>query len=123
VNRAALAVMTLSLLPLPLAAQERPKAHMEACTEWNLAGAHIGTRNDCNRPVSILFMDYSDRHVVEGNVVPGGLFDSGASAPSAGFMFTVCPAGYVPSVRFSFENRQTIEDSLYNCRPRDKPGV
>jgi len=123
VSRAALVVLALSLLTLPLTAQERPKAHMEACTQWNIPGAHISTRNDCNRPVSILFMDYGDRHVVEGDVPPGGLFDSGASGPSSGFMFTVCPLGYIPSVRFTIENRQTIEDSLYNCLPRDRPGV
>jgi hypothetical protein len=123
VSRAGLAAFALALLPLAPAAQQRPKAHMEACTEWNAGGAHIATRNDCNRPVTVMFMNYSDRHVVEGDVEPGGWFDSGARAPSAGFMFTVCPVGYIPSVRFSLENRSTIEDSLYNCLPRDRPGV
>jgi hypothetical protein len=120
---AALLALALLLLPLATAAQQRPKAHMEACTEWHYAGARIGTRNDCNRPVTILFMDYSDRHVVESDVAPGGWFDSGAGAPSIGYMFTVCPVGYIPSVRFSLENRVVIEDSLYNCLPRGKPDV
>jgi len=121
--RAGIAALALLFLPLTVSAQLRPKAHMEACTVWNQGGAHIGTRNDCNRPVSILFMDYRDQHVVEADVAPGAWFDTGASAPSTGFMFTVCPLGYVPSVRFSLENRVAIEDSLYNCLPRDKPGV
>jgi hypothetical protein len=123
-SRAGLCALALLLLPLAATAQQHPKAHMEACTEWRLSGNRISTRNDCYRPVTIMFMDYGNRHVVEADVAPGGWFDSGATdGPAVGYMFTVCPLGYVPSVRFSLENRAAIEDSLYNCLPRDKPGV
>ena len=33
-------------------------------------------------------------------------------------MFTACPAGYAPSVRFSLENKTAIVESLYNCLGR-----
>ncbi len=112
------------LAPLVASAQQHPwKAHMEACTEWKHPGARIGTRNECNRPVTIMFMDYGDRRVVENDVPPGGWFDSGVDGPSPGYMFTVCPVGYVPSVKFSLENQAAIIQSLYNCLPRDKPDV
>jgi hypothetical protein len=124
-GRRAVALLALALFvsPAAWAQSPRPKAHMEACTVWRYSGARIGTRNDCNRPVSILFMAYGGNHVVEADVAPGGWFDSGADEPVGGYMFTVCPLGYVPSVRFALENQVAIEDSLYNCLPRDKPGV
>ena len=42
---------------------------------------------------------------------------------SGAWIITVCPIGYVPSVRFVRENVEPISVSLYNCLPRAKPGV
>ncbi len=36
-------------------------------------------------------------------------------------MFTVCPVGYWPSLRFAVENAEPISVSLYNCLPPGKP--
>ncbi len=105
-------------------AEAQSRAHMEACTEWKSEGGHIGTRNDCNRPVAVKFMAYDGSHAIEADVPPGGRFDSGLpDGAIEGFLFTVCPAGYVPSVQFSLKNKEPISESLYNCLPRDRPGV
>ena len=57
--------------------RQRPLAHMEACTAWGLAGSEFGTRNSCDRPVSILFMALGDRRIVERDVAPGAWFGRG----------------------------------------------
>lgn len=122
--RRALLVLALLLLSNAGLAQAQSRAHMEACTQWKGEGGNIGTRNDCDRPVAIRFMAYDGSHRTEANVQPGGWFDSGvANGTLDGFIFTVCPIGYEPSVPFSLENQKTISDSLYNCLPRDRPGV
>ena len=36
---------------------------------------------------------------------------------SGGWMFTACPAGYAPNIRFAVENKTAILNSLYNCLP------
>ena len=105
------------------AAAQQIKAHMEACTEWGHAGSGFGTRNSCDRPISILFMALGDRHVVEREVPPGAWFGVGAATDlSGGWMFTACPIGYAPNVRFTVENKTAILDSLYNCLAA-RPGV
>ena len=107
----------------PSAAQKSSQAHMEACTVWHYTDERIGTRNDCDRPVAIMFMAANDQNVVEADVPPGGWFDSGViAATSGGFIFTACPVGYRPSVRFALENKALIAESLYNCVP-GRPNV
>jgi hypothetical protein len=113
----------LALLAATDAAAQQIKAHMEACTEWGRAGGAFGTHNSCDRPISILFMALGDQHVVERDVAPGAWFAPGAATDlSGGWMFTACPAGYAPNIRFAAENKTAILDSLYNCRPA-RPGV
>jgi hypothetical protein len=112
----------LVLLMATDAAAQQVKAHMEACTEWSRAGSGVGTRNSCDRPIRILFMALADQHVVERDVAPGAWFESGASDLSGGWMFTACPVGYVPNIRFAAENKTAILDSLYNCLSA-RPGV
>jgi hypothetical protein len=124
IRAALLAPLSLVAAAGLAAAQSPSRAHMEACTQWHFQGGNIGTRNDCDRPVAIKFMAYDGGHVRDADVPPGGWFDSGvAPGTIGGFLFTVCPAGYVPSVRFSPENATAIVESLYNCRPLGKPDV
>ncbi len=121
--RRCLLACALVLLMATDAAAQQVKAHMEACTQWGRAGSGVGTRNSCDRPISILFMALADQHVVEREVAPGAWFDSGAASDlSDGWMFTACPVGYAPSVRFAAENKTAILDSLYNCLSA-RPGV
>ena len=51
-------------------------------------------------------MAFGDQRVVERDVPPGGWF--GAGAEPGAWMFTACPVGYAPSVRFAAENRTAI---------------
>jgi hypothetical protein len=103
------------------AAQEPPvKAHMEGCLKWRNASEGYAAFNQCDSAVSIKFMLLQDQQVVEGEATPGGNF-FGPPGKGGSMIFTACPRGYVPSLRFSVENAQPISVSLYNCRPIDRP--
>ena len=124
--RRGLAVLALLAWPATVPAQDRDsRAHMEACVRWAHVDGQYITLNMCDTAVSILFMTLADGHVIEKNVLPGSQFESGPvdRGQAAQMIFTVCPIGYVPSVRFVRENVEPISVSLYNCLPRAKPGV
>ena len=116
-------VLSCALLILAAAdaAAQPIKAHMEACTRWGYAGGAFGTYNSCDSAVTILFMALGDQRVVERDVPPGGWFGTDADL-SGSWMFTACPVGYAPSVRFAAENKTAILESLYNCQPT-RPGA
>lgn len=96
-------------------AQEDSRAHMEGCLVWTGQGA-VGVRNECSRPIAFLFMTFDDEKVVTAELPPGGRFMTEAQwGDPGGFMFTACPVGYQPSVRFAIENKSAIGLSLYNC--------
>jgi hypothetical protein len=90
------------------------RAHMEACTRWGHAGSQFGTANSCDTPIVILFMTLGDQRVIEREVPPGAWFSAPADL-SGGWMFTACPVGYAPNLRFAVENKDAILVSLYNC--------
>ena len=104
---------------------QQTKAHMEACTEWGYVDGQFGTHNSCSKPITILFMAFGDARVVARDVPPGGYLSSGTTEPDLAnsWMFTACPLGYVPSVRFSTENATAILESLYNCHLPGRPGA
>jgi hypothetical protein len=106
-------------------AAQQPMAHMEACTEWDYVDGEFGARNGCEKPIAILFMALGDQRIVQANVPPGARFKAGAHQPDLanGWLFTACPVGYVPNVKFSVANGRTILDSLYNCLPAGSPDV
>ena len=96
-------------------AQERVFAHMEGCLVWNRDG-NVGTRNECSRPIALMFMDFDVQQPVTFELAPGARFTSDSVwGQSTGFMFTACPLGFKPSVRFALENKEAIGVSLYNC--------
>jgi hypothetical protein len=124
-RRLATVALILSCLA-PRAASAQPvMAHMEACLEWGDLDGHFGAVNICNKPTTVLFMTLADEHVTEQEVAPGGSFNSGAPKPVGldAWMFTACPVGYVPSVRFSAANANVILPSLYNCQQQGRPGA
>ena len=90
------------------------RAHMEACTRWGHAGAEFGTTNSCDTSIVILFMTLGDQRVIEREVPPGAWFGV-AGDLSGSWMFTACPVGYAPNLRFAVENKDAILVSLYNC--------
>jgi hypothetical protein len=112
-------VLCLVLLVLAgsAAAQYPARAHMEGCLVWGAARGNIVARNECSRPMTLKFMTYDDGKAVETEVAPGAWFDTGRRPGEVEFMFTACPVGFEPSVRFAIENKQPISQSLYNCQP------
>jgi hypothetical protein len=97
------------------AAQEGTSAHMEGCLVWSGKGA-VGTRNECSRPITLMFMTVEDRQITTADLPPGGRFVADREwGQSGGFLFTACPAGYRPNVPLSVENKDAIGLSLYNC--------
>ena len=97
------------------AAQETSAAHMEGCLVWNREG-RVAVRNDCSRPLDLLYMDFSNQRVVAAELAPGGYITTESVwGSTGGFMFTACPVGWRPSVTFAVENKETIGVSLYNC--------
>ena len=113
--------LLLALLLLVLAgsaaAQYPAKAHMEGCLVWANANGNLVVRNECGRSTTFTFMSFDDGHVVQSEIAPGVWFDTGRRAGAGEFMFTACPVGYIPSLRFAVENKGPISDSLYNCQP------
>jgi hypothetical protein len=113
----ALLSLVLLLLAGSAAAQYPARAHMEGCLVWSAAKGNLVVRNECSRPMTMMFMSLDDQRVVQGEVAPGAWFDTGRAAGKAEFMFTACPVGFIPSVRFAIENQTPIRESLYNCQP------
>ena len=111
----------LALVPLmlagPAAAQYPARAHMEGCLIWSVAKGNLVVRNECSRAMTLQFMSFDDQHVMQSEVAPGAWFDTGRRPGEAEFIFTACPVGFVPSVRFAVENKKAISESLYNCQP------
>jgi len=96
-------------------AQERTIAHMEGCLVWSRDG-NIAARNECSRPIALMYMDFDVQQTVKAELAPGARFTSDSVwGQTIGFMFTACPLGYRPSVRFGLENKEAIGVSLYNC--------
>ena len=111
--------LPVALIPLLIAAgtaaQDLSAAHMEGCLIWNRSG-NVSVRNECSRPLALTFMDFDEQRVVAAEIAPGERFTTDAVwGQSSGFMFTACPIGTRPSVRFALENKETIGVSLYNC--------
>ena len=107
--------LTLLVVATGAAAQEGTSAHMEGCLIWSGKGA-VGVRNECSRPIALMFMTFDDQQVATAELPPGGRFTSDAEwGLPDGFMFTACPVGYKPNVRFSVENKDAIGLSFYNC--------
>jgi hypothetical protein len=96
-------------------AQERAIGHMEGCLVWNRAG-NVSVRNECSRPLTLMFMDAEAQQPQTAELAPGTRFTADSVwGETGGFMFTACPVGFRPSVRFAIENREAISASLYNC--------
>ncbi len=108
-------LLPVLLAAVPAGAQESSRAHMEGCLVWSGSGA-VGVRNECSRPIALQFMNYADQQVVTAELPPGGRFVSDMQwDESQGFLFTACPVGYRPTVRFAVENKDAIGLSLYYC--------
>ena len=114
-TRALVCGLVLLVAATSAAAQEGTSAHMEGCLIWSNSGA-VAVRNECSRLIVLQFMTVEDQRIVTADLPPGGRFTSEAQwGQTSGFLFTACPAGYRPNVRFAAENKDAIGLSLYYC--------
>jgi hypothetical protein len=105
----------LLLAAATAAAQEMTAAHMEGCLVWT-RDRNVAVRNECSRPLTLQYMDMAEQRVVATELAPGARFTTESVwGRTGGFMFTACPVGLKPSVRFASENQEVIAASLYNC--------
>jgi len=109
--------------PTTTASAQELMPHMESCLEWDGIDGQWGAVNTCNAPTTILFMVLADGRMITQDVSPGGRFSSGPAAPNriGPWMYTACPIGYAPSVRFSAENADIIVPSHYHCVRQGRP--
>ena len=107
------AVLMLPGLPAR-AQQEDQRAHMEGCLKWQSVNDGYAAFNQCDSPIVVKFMMLADQRVIEGDAPPHGRFVARTSLRGK-LIFTACPSGYEPSLRFAAANAEAIAVSLYNC--------
>jgi len=94
------------------------KLHLEACTKWSEQNGSFGFANTCGEPVALLFVQLNGAHQFDRVVKSGERFETGVAEKAVnatGWLFTACPAGYVPSVPFTTENQTQILKGQYEC--------
>jgi hypothetical protein len=94
--------------------------NLESCANWDDPGPGVvaSLANHCNRALTVLFMQVNTQTTRVGRLAPGERFDAGMSREqmtAAGYMSTVCPVGFSPSVPFTYAHRQVVFDSSYYC--------
>jgi len=91
---------------------EHLSPHMEHCSDWNFKGDDLWVDNSCGETISIRFQ-VDTGPVMEVKIKPEERFSPGLS--SRKYISTACLLGYVSSVPFTKENRETISKSYYHC--------
>jgi hypothetical protein len=112
-----------SALLAPLHAATGPgsgdtRLHLEACTRWTEQNGSFGFTNGCDEPVALLFIQLNGEHRFDRVVKPGERFDIGVPekiVKATSWLFTACPAEYVPNLPFTAENQTLISKSQYEC--------
>lgn len=100
------------------AASGDTRPHLEACTKWSEQKGNFGFTNECHEPVALLFIELNGPHRFDRVILPSERFDIGLPEKTinqTGWLFTACPAGYVPSVPFTTESQTRIVKSRYEC--------
>jgi hypothetical protein len=78
----------------------------------------FGFKNECSEPVAVLFIELNGPHRFDRVNKPNGRFDIDLSEKTineTGWLFTACPADYVPNVPFTSEHQTEIVKSQYEC--------
>jgi len=94
------------------------KLHLEACTKWSEQNGSFGFTNTCSEPVALLFIELNGPRRFDRLIKPNERFDVDMpkrAVEAAGWLFTACPEGYVPSVPFTAEHLTQIVKSQYEC--------
>lgn len=116
-------VSLASALLAPLHAATEPgsgdtRLHLEACTKWSERDGSFGFQNQCGEPVALLFIQLNGEHRFDRVVKPGERFDIGVPEQiikATSWLFTACPADYVPNLPFTAENQTQIVKGQYEC--------
>jgi len=112
-----------SALLTPLHAATDPssgdtRVHLEACTKWTEQNGSFGFTNACGEPVALLFIQINRERWFDRVIQPDERFDIGVPEKiikATSWLFTACPAGYVPSPPLTIENQPLIVKGQYEC--------
>lgn len=102
----------------PTQPQGDTRVQLEACSKWTERDGSFGFTNECREPVALLFIDLSGGRRFDRVIQPSERFDTGVDEKTinaSGWLFTVCPAGYAPSLPFTAENQIPIARGQYKC--------
>jgi hypothetical protein len=94
------------------------RRHLETCTRWSEQDGGFGFTNACSEPVALIFVELDGLRRFDRVIRPKERFDiklPEKTINTTNWLFTVCPAGYVPSVPFTAENQTRIVMGQYEC--------
>ncbi len=94
------------------------RRHLEACTRWSEQGGGFGFTNECSEPVALIFVELDGLRRFDRVIRPKERFEihlREKTINTTNWLFTACPAGYVPGVPFTVENRTRIVTGQYEC--------
>ena len=94
------------------------RLHLEACTKWSEQNGSFGFTNTCSEPVALLFIELNGPNRFDRLIKPNERFDIDmpeSAVKATGWLFTACPAGYVPNVPFTAEHQIQIVKGQYEC--------
>ncbi|WP_298258928.1 hypothetical protein [Bradyrhizobium sp.] len=94
------------------------RLHLEACTKWTEQQGSFTFTNECSEPVALVFVELGGLRRFDRVIKPKERFD--IKLPEqvinmTSWLFTACPAGYVPSVPFTVEEQALIVAGQYEC--------
>ena len=94
------------------------RPHLEVCTRWSERDGSFGFINECREPVALLFVQLNGEHRFDRVVRPKERFELNLpeqKVNETGWLFTACPAGYVPNMPFTAEHQLEIVMGQYEC--------
>ena len=94
------------------------RLHLESCTKWSEQNGSFGFTNDCSEPVTLIFVELDGLRRFDRVIKPKERFDiklPEKTINTTNWLFTACPAGYVPSLPFTVENQALIVRGQYEC--------
>lgn len=94
------------------------RRHLEACTKWSEQNAGFVFTNGCSEPVALIFVELGGVRRFDHVIKPKERFDiklPEQTIHATSWLFTTCPAGYVPSVPFTVEDQALIVAGQYEC--------
>lgn len=94
------------------------RLHLEACTRWSEQKGGFAFTNECHEPVAIIFVELDGLRRFDRVIKPKERSEiklPEKTINTTSWLFTACPAGYVPGVPFTVENRIRIVTGQYEC--------